>query len=224
MPASTVSAGWSVSERRGDDTGGRTSGQRRAVARDFAGDIGHLRLAGQDTWRLEGDAHDLSPSGRRLQRRPVQPIQLKLFALAALLLLAGCQGDDSRYDAAAKAQARAIAPTIANYGKLVSVGQPRERRECSEARPFVAGRCLDVVVTRRIPGIDRRGQTIVFNDKTHVFTWLERRRGAWVVTQTAQWNPDLVVTVSSSYPDMPNPPMPPGWMYGGWVQEPLPGP
>jgi hypothetical protein len=149
------------------------------------------------------------------------------LAVAALLLLAGCQGDDSRYDATAKAKARAVAPTIASYGELVSVGQARERRECSEAQPFVAGRCLDVVVTRRIPGIDRRGRTITLTDRTHVFTWLERRRGAWVVTQTAQWNPDLVVTVESSFPNVGDaanlPAMPPAWMYGAYLaQEPLP--
>lgn len=148
---------------------------------------------------------------------------MKRFVLVVVFLLAGCQGDDSRYDAEAKAKARSVAPKVATYGKLVSVGPARERAECSEAQPFVAGRCLDVVVTRRIPGIDRRGRTVTVIDRTHVFTWLARRRDAWVVTQTAQWNPDLVVTVSSSYPDTQNPPKPPGWMYGGWVQEPLPG-
>jgi hypothetical protein len=145
-----------------------------------------------------------------------------------LLVLAGCQGDNSKYDAAAKARARAVAPTIASYGELVSVGQARERRECSEAQPFVAGRCLGVVVTRRIPGIDRRGRTVIVSDRTHVFSWLERRRGAWVVTQTAQWNPDLVLTVESSYPNAGHgaylPAMPPAWMYSPYVtQEPLPG-
>jgi hypothetical protein len=152
---------------------------------------------------------------------------MKRFAVAALLLLAGCQGDDSHYDAAAKARARAEAPRVAAYGELVFVGQPRERRECSEAQPFVAGRCFDVVVTRRIPGIDRRGRTVTVSNRTHVFTWLERRRGAWIVTQTAQWNPELVVTVESSYPntgDAANlPAMPPAWMYNPFMsQEPLP--
>jgi hypothetical protein len=153
---------------------------------------------------------------------------MKRLAVAVLLLFAGCQGDDSPYDAAAKAKARAEAPRVASYGELVSVGQARERRECNEARPFVAGRCLDVVVTRRIPGIDRRGRTVTFTDRTHVFTWLERRRGAWIVTQTAQWNPDLIVTVESSYPNAGDaadlPAFPPAWMYSPYVaQERLPG-
>jgi hypothetical protein len=147
---------------------------------------------------------------------------LKRVAVLALLLFAGCQGDDSRYDDAAKAKARVTAPKVASYGKLVAVGRARERAECSEARPFAAGRCLDVVVTRRIPGIDRRGGMVAVIDRTHVFTWLERERAGWVVTHTAQWNPDLVVTVEGSDPEAENPPMPPSWMYGGYVPEPLP--
>jgi hypothetical protein len=152
---------------------------------------------------------------------------VKRFLVVGLfLVLAGCQGHEAQYDAAAKAKARAAAPTIASYGKLVSVGPARERRECSEAQPFVAGPCLDVVVTRRIPGIDRRGRTVTVTDRTHVFTWLEQRRRAWVVTQTAQWNPDLVVTVESSWQAVGEealPPMPPAWMYSPYVmQEPLP--
>jgi hypothetical protein len=63
-------------------------------------------------------------------------------------------------------------------------------------------------------------------DRTHVFTWLERRRGAWIVTQTAQWNPDLVLRVESSCQDVGEeavPLMPPAWMYSPYVeQEPLP--
>jgi hypothetical protein len=150
----------------------------------------------------------------------------RLLGFVLVLLLAGCQGNEARYDAAAKAKARAVAPTIASHGKLVSVGQARERRECSEARPFVAGRCLDVVVKRHIPGIDRRGRTVTVTDRTHVFTWLERRRGDWIVTNTAQWNPDVVVTVEggwSSGDAADQPGMPPAWMYGGYSQEPLPG-
>jgi hypothetical protein len=148
-------------------------------------------------------------------------------ALALLLVFAGCQGDETAYDAAAKARARAVAPTIASYGELVSVGQARERRECSEARPFVAGRCLDVVVTRRIPGIDRRSRRVTVTVRTHVFTWLERREGAWIVTHTAQWNPDIVLSVESSWSNADDtanlPPMPPAWMYSPYVeQEPLP--
>ena len=151
-----------------------------------------------------------------------------VLSVLPLVLLTGCQGDDkSVYDAAAKAKARAVAPTIATYGKLISVGHALERRECPEAQPFVAGDCLDVVVTRRIPGIDRRGRTVTMSDRTHVFTWLERRRGRWELTHTAQWNPDLVVRVESSYPydaeDMNLPPVPPAWMYGGYAaREPLP--
>jgi hypothetical protein len=147
---------------------------------------------------------------------------LKRFAVAALFLISGCQGDDSRYDAAAKAKARAVAPTIASYGKLVSVGQARERGECSEARPFVAGRCLDVVVSRDLPVIDRPGETV--RVRTHVFVWLKRGDGRWAVRQTAQWSPDIVLTLEhpggTQSTDVA---MPPSWMYGGYVQEPLPG-
>jgi hypothetical protein len=149
---------------------------------------------------------------------------LKRLALVALFLLTGCQGGgDARYDAAAKAKARAVAPTVASYGKLVAVGPARERRECSEARPFVAGPCLDVVVKRHIPGIDRRGRVVTVTDRTHVFTWLERGRAGWIVTNTARWNPDLVVTVESSWLADPGAHEPPTWMYGGYAQEPLPG-
>jgi len=141
----------------------------------------------------------------------------RLGVLALSLVVAGCQGDDSAYDSAAKAKARTVAPTIASYGTLISVGRAVERRECAEARPFVAGPCLDVVVARRIPGIDRRGNTVTLTDRTHVFTWLERRDGRWVVANTAQWNPDLVITVSSSSqpPDDVRLKPPPSWMYGG---------
>jgi hypothetical protein len=134
-----------------------------------------------------------------------------MYRLALCFLLvpvvAGCQGDEARYDLSAKAKARAVAPTIASYGKLVAVGPARERPECSEARPFVAGPCLDVVVKRHIPGIDRRGRTVTVTNRTHVFTWLERRRGDWIVTNTAQWNPDLVVTIEDGAADLPGVPL-----------------
>ena len=139
-----------------------------------------------------------------------------------VFLLAGCQGDDSRYDAEAKAKARSVAPKVASYGKLVSVGPARERRECSEARPFVAGRCLDVVVTRDLPVLDSSGETV--RDRTHVFVWLEREDETWAVRHTAQWSPDIVVTLEHPEgTDSTQVEMPPSWMYGGYVQEPLPG-
>jgi hypothetical protein len=92
--------------------------------------------------------------------------------------------------------------------------------------PSPSNETLDVVVKRHIPGIDRRGRTVTVTDRTHVYTWLERRRGDWIVTNTAQWNPDLVVTVEggwSSGDAADQPGMPPAWMDGGYSQEPLPG-
>ena len=133
------------------------------------------------------------------------------------MVLAGCHGgEEATYDAAAKAKARSVAPTVASYGELVSVGQARERGECSEAEPFVAGRCLDVVVSRDFPVIDKPGETTRID--THVFLWLERERGRWVVDHTARWSPDLVVTIKGGESGVAPP-----WLYGGYAEEPPPG-
>jgi hypothetical protein len=140
----------------------------------------------------------------------------RLAAASLLVLLCGCQGDDSRYDAVARAKARAVAPTVASYGKLISVGQARERRECSEAEPFVAGRCLDVVVTRDFPVIDKPGKTV--RDTSHVFVWLDRDGSRWAVRHTALWSPDIVVTIEGAEGGTAPP-----WLFGGYAQEPPPG-
>lgn len=85
------------------------------------------------------------------------------------------------------------ASAVTYNGKLVSVSAPKERSECTEAQPFVAGRCLDVVVTRDLPVIGKPGGTV--RDRTHVFVWLERSGRSWIVSNTAQWSPDIVVTI-----------------------------
>jgi hypothetical protein len=123
---------------------------------------------------------------------------MRRLAFVGLLLLVGCQSEDHAYDAEAKAQARAVAPSVATYGRLVSVGRAVEREECSEAQPFVAGRCLDVVVTRDMAVIDEPGETT--RVRTHVFVWLEREAGHWTVEQTSSWSPDITVSVESGWP------------------------
>ena len=52
---------------------------------------------------------------------------MRRLAFVGLLLLVGCQSEDHAYDAEAKAQARAVAPSVATYGRLVSVGRAVER-------------------------------------------------------------------------------------------------
>lgn len=119
------------------------------------------------------------------------------FVLACALLpaLAACQEDDSRYDAAAKAKARAVAPKVAwsGYGQVVSVGPPKERTECSEASPFRAGRCLDVLVTSRMPVLDGSGTDTAVD--AHVYVWLERKADRWVVRATDYWSDHVRVTI-----------------------------
>jgi hypothetical protein len=145
---------------------------------------------------------------------------VRRVAILTALLLAGCQGDDARDDVSAKAKARAVAPTVASYGRLVSVGMPRKRKECAEARPFVAGPCFDVLVTREVPVLDQAGETTRI--RTHVFVWLEREKRKWVVRHTSSWSPDVEVTVervggTSSSEAAPLPP----WGVGGYApQEP----
>jgi hypothetical protein len=144
---------------------------------------------------------------------------VRRFAILTAVLLAGCQGKDAGDDASAKAKARAVAPTVASYGELVSVGTPRKREECAEARPFVAGPCFDVVVTRKVPVLDPPGETTRI--RTHVFVWLERDGREWVVRHTSSWSPDVTVTLeegggSNSSEAAPPPP----WAFGGYTPPP----
>jgi hypothetical protein len=144
---------------------------------------------------------------------------VRRFAILTALLLAGCQGDDAGDDVAARAKARAVAPTVASYGKLVSVGTPRKREECAEARPFVAGPCFEVVVTREVPVLDPPGETTSI--RTHVLVWLEREKRKWIVRHTSSWSPDVTVTLeaaegSSSSEVAPLPP----WAVSGYGPQP----
>lgn len=125
------------------------------------------------------------------------------LALAGLfLLVAGCQGEESLYDNAAKAKARKVAPKLAwnGYGKVLSVDPAKERPECSEAVPFRAGRCLDVLVTSKVPVLDGSGETVPI--RTHVYLWLERKRGEWKVRDSRFASPDVMVELK--HPSSPD--------------------
>jgi hypothetical protein len=119
----------------------------------------------------------------------------RFAALAVLLTVTGCQSDPAAYDAAAKAEAREVARAGAwhGYGQVVAVGLANERSECSEATPFRAGHCLDVLVSTRVPLLDGSGDTTTID--SHVFVWLERRGRRWVVMDKAYWSDEVVVEI-----------------------------
>jgi hypothetical protein len=114
----------------------------------------------------------------------------RLALLALVLVVAGCQGDeDAVYDAAALKQAGAEARSYGSgwpaWGKLVSLGEPKERKLC-EAQTYHADPCVAVPTVHRWSDHKIRGE---------VFVWLTREQGRWRVVDRDYVTPDVTVRI-----------------------------
>jgi hypothetical protein len=109
--------------------------------------------------------------------------------LVLVILLVGCGGSsESFYDHDAKERALEAAKKdpFRGYGKVVSVGEARERESCPQAPSAAAGPCFAIPVTTEVPLRNLSGQPT--GQKTTValdlFIWLRKRNGRWTVTHT----------------------------------------
>jgi hypothetical protein len=124
---------------------------------------------------------------------------LRLVAIAAVLLLAGCQGgEEATYDGVALKRARATASSERSgwqpgWGKPISVGQPVERELC-EARTFHADPCVAVPTVHRFRDLDIHGE---------VYVWLAREQGHWTVVDTDYFSPEIRMTIEGGQPAPP---------------------
>lgn len=124
---------------------------------------------------------------------------MRRIALLALALVAvGCQGEeDAVYDADALKRARAEARSYGGgwpaWGKLVSLGEPSERKLC-EARTYHADPCVAVPTVHRWSDHRIRGEVLV---------WLRREHGRWRVVDSDYFTPDVEVRIDGGEPAPP---------------------